>query len=151
MTSHLLRCPSALPSTPPLCSPSQLDACEYFLLYLTSATWTSGAASEAYTREVDSAQRKGVQLLPVHEFPSVIDDDPQRGACDFNDMWKAGWTPEHLLTGDTNVYKQIAIALKPGRWRKAGLATVVSKMVKGGGERKPVATCNNDKISPDIN
>ena len=41
-------------------------------------------------------------------------------------------------TGRT--HKQIAIALKPGAWRKAGLATVVSKMANGGGERKQLAS-----------
>jgi hypothetical protein len=43
-----------------------------------------------------------------------------------------------LLTGEANVYKQIAIALKPGAWRRAGLATVLIKMGEGGGERQPV-------------
>ena len=88
---------------------------------------------------MEAALRKGVHLLPVHEMPSAVDDDPQRGACAFNDFWN-DCTPNHLLKGDANIYKQIAIALKPGAWRKAGLATVVGKMAKGGGERQPVVT-----------
>ena len=51
------------------------------LVYLTSATWTRGATSVAFAIEVCEALRKGVHLLPVHEYPSVVDDDPQRGAC----------------------------------------------------------------------
>ena len=47
-------------------------------------------------------------------------------------------TTPSLLTDRANIYKQIAIALKPGAWRKAGLATVISKMVDGGGERDEV-------------
>ena len=118
---------------------AELEQCEHMLLYLTSATWTSGEASAAFTREVELAQRLGVHLLLVHEFPSALDDDAStRGACDFNDMWNEGWTPKHLLTGEANVYKQIAIALKPGAWRRAGLATVLIKMGEGGGERQPV-------------
>ena len=88
-----------------------------------------------YARGRAGAQRLGVHLLLVHEFPSALDDDAStRGACDFNDMWNEGWTPKHLLTGEANVYKQIAIALKPGAWRRAGLATVLIKMGEGGGE-----------------
>ena len=118
---------------------ADLDQCEHMLLYLTSTTWTSGKASSAFTREVEQAQRLGVHLLLVHEFPSAMDDDAStRGACDFNDFWNDGWTPKHLLAGEANVYKQIAIALKPGAWRAAGLATVFMKMVEDGGERMPI-------------
>ena len=119
---------------------AELNQCEHMLLYLTSATWTRGEASAAFAREVEEAQRLGVHLLLVHEFPSVLDDEgaSTRGACDFNDFWNEGWTPKHLLTGESNVYKQIAIALKPGAFRAAGLATVIGKMGEGGGERRPL-------------
>ena len=59
--------------------------------------------------------------------------------------------------GDANVYKQIAVALKPGAWRKAGLATIVPKLAQGGGERRPItaecmswitATKCADKVLP---
>ena len=112
----------------------QMDNCELFLLYLTSATWTSLSA-KAFAEDVVEAQRLGVKLLLAHEFPSFIGDDASRHACAFNDMWKAGWTPEHLLKGDTNVYKQIATALKPGGWRKAGLAKLAQSLAEGGGKR----------------
>jgi len=121
----------------------QLDAlveCDHFLLYLTSATWTSGEASAQFALEVCEAHRLGVHLLPVHEFPSMIDDADasQRGACAFNDFWNDDWTPKHLLKGDANVYRQIAIALKSDEWRKAGLVTVLDKMHGFDGERQVI-------------
>jgi hypothetical protein len=118
---------------------AELEQCEHMLVYLTSATWTTAEGSVQYAREVAHAQRLGVHLLLVHEFPSAMDEPGNpRGACDFNDFWNEGWTPKHLLTGEANVYKQIAIALKPGAWRAAGLATVALKMGEGGGERQPI-------------
>ena len=118
---------------------AELEQCEHMLLYLTSATWTTAEHSISFAREVAQAQRLGVHLLLVHEFPSVMDEaGSTRGACDFNDFWNEGWTPKHLLTGKANVYQQIAIALKPGAWRIAGLATVALKMGEGGGERLPI-------------
>ena len=118
---------------------AELGQSEHMVIYLTSATWTSGEESAAFTREVEEAQRLGIHLLLVHEFPSAVEDiGTTRGACNFNDFWNDGWTPRHLLTGNANVYKQIAIALKPGAWRDAGLATVALKMSEGGGERRPI-------------
>ena len=107
---------------------NELDRCDHFLLYLTSRTWTSGGASAAFAREVRHAQRLGVHVLLAHEYPSVIEDDSIRDACPFNDFWAADSTPEDLLN-ENNVYLEIAIALKPGHWRKAGLATLARKMV----------------------
>ena len=77
----------------PIRSTNQLGAladCEYFLLYLTSATWTSGEMSAQFAYEVCEAHRQGVCLLLAHEFPSMIDgaSAPQRGACAFNDFWR---------------------------------------------------------------
>ena len=46
-----------------------------------------------------------------------------------------------------NIYKQIAIALKPGAWRMAGLATIVSKMADGSGEREMVEVKEPDYSS----
>ena len=117
----------------------ELDECEFMLVYLTSATWTQGQASMALAREVSAAHRLGVPMLTVHEFPTMMEDDAVRGACSFNDFWKDGWTPRHLLVGDANIYKQIALALKTGAWRAAGLATVIGKIREsGGGDRHPI-------------
>ena len=38
-------------------------------------------------------------------------------------------SPEHLKSGDANIYKQIATPLKAGAWRKTGLALVVAAPV----------------------
>ena len=120
---------------------AELDGCELMLLYLTSDTWTSAKHSAWLAHEVCEAMRLGVPLLLVHESPSALDksDASNRRACDFNDFWNEGWTPKHLLTGDANIYKKIAIALKPGDWRAAGLASVIRAMRESsGGERQPV-------------
>ena len=117
---------------------ADLEGCKHMLLYLTNATWTSGEVSAAFVKEIEAAQKLGIHLLAVHEFPSILDDSsvPNRGACHFNDFWKEGWTPKHLLSRDAHVYKEIAIALKPGAWRVAGLATVIIKMCEGSGESR---------------
>ena len=115
----------------------ELDQCEHMLLYLTSETWTRGEASARFAHEVCEAQRKGVHLLLAHEFPSVLEDErTARHACNFNDFWSDGWTPRWLLAGDSNVYKQIAIALKPDAWRTAGLVKLGLELAKGGGPRE---------------
>ena len=63
---------------------------------------------------------------------ATSDDGTARGACDFNDFWNDGWTPKHLLRGEANVYKQIAIALKGGAWRKASMVMVAQAVAEGG-------------------
>ena len=65
--------------------------------------------------QVCEAQRAGVHLLLAHELPSNLGDNEARHACAFDHFWREGWTPPHLLKGDANVYKQIAIALKVRR------------------------------------
>ena len=80
--------------------------------------------------------RAGVHLLLCHEFPSMLGDNEERAACAFNDFWNDGWTPPWLLKGDANVYRQIAIALKGGAWRPAGLAKLAKELAKGGGNRQ---------------
>ena len=120
---------------------AELDGCELMLLYLTSDTWTRVKHSAWLAHEVCEAMRLGVPLLLVHESPSAMDksDANTRRACDFNDFWNEGWTPKHLLTGDANIYKKIAIALKPGDWRAAGLASVIRAMRESSGiERQPI-------------
>ena len=116
---------------------SELSECEQFLLYLTRRTWTSGQASKAFAHEVCEAERLGVRLLLAHEFPSIVCDDAARGACPFGDFIHDS-TPKHLLQGAAAVYTQIAIALKAGAWRRAGLVALAFKLAEGGGERAPV-------------
>ena len=70
----------------------ELEDCEHFLLYLTSATWTSGETSERFADEIRRALHRGVHLVPVHEFQSMLEADTVRGACSFNDFWNEGWS-----------------------------------------------------------
>ena len=51
-------------------------------------------------------------------------------------FFQDGWTPKHLLRA--NVYDEIAVALKDGAWRKAGLALLRKKLAERPGERLPV-------------
>ena len=115
---------------------AQLSECDHFRPL--TAGRTSGKTSVAFACEVAQAHRMGVHLLPVHESPARS-RTRARDACAFNDFWKDGWTPRHLLQGPANVYKQIAIALKAGPWRPAGLALVIKKMAEtADGERRPI-------------
>ena len=112
-----------------------LDRCEHMLLYLTTKTWTNGKHSLELARELGKARRKAVHLLLVHELPSHVLDDglgTDRGACDFYDLWKEGWTPPYLLA--SNLYSQIAFPLKPNEFHRAALAVVLGKLSEGGGE-----------------
>ena len=59
--------------------------------------------------------------------------DVDRHACEFSDFFREGWTPKHLLRA--NLYGEIAIALKAGAWRKAGLALVAAKLAARVGEQ----------------
>ena len=115
----------------------QLSSCDYMLLYLTSATWTSGASSAQYATEVLTALKAGVALLPVHEYPSALEADGVRKACEFDEFWRDDWTPKHLLQGEFNIYRKIAIPLKPGAWRQPGLMQITLKLAEGGSPRQP--------------
>ena len=66
----------------------------------------------------------------------MLGDGEERCACAFDDFWREGWTPRWLLKGKANVYGQIAIALKGGAWREAGMAKLAKELGKGGGSRQ---------------
>ena len=99
----------------------------------------SGDESAAFAREVCKALQLGVPLLLAHEFPSAIEmtSGAKRGACPFDDFWNEGSTPKYLLQGNTHIYQQLAIALKPGEWRRAGLVRLALEMSNSRGERAP--------------
>ena len=80
------------------------------------------------------ALRTGVRIILAHEMPSLVhrEDDSWRHPCHFNEMWTPGWTPSFLLKGDANIYKQIAVALKAGPWRKPGLVQLGQKLAAKG-------------------
>ena len=122
---------------------NSLGKCDRMLLYLDQRTWTS-AKKDSETGErfpqrladdVANAFEMGVALQTVHEFPSAI-HDLTRHACDFDKFWND--TPEFLTQGKTNIYRQIALALKTGLWRKAGLAVLGSKLAALPSRREPV-------------
>ena len=72
----------------------------------------------------------------IHEFPSVV--GPPRHACDFGLFSGDDWTPAHLTGGATNLYKEIAFALKGLEWRAPGLVAVASKLAGSAAPHKPI-------------
>ena len=46
--------------------------------------------------------------------------------------------PGYLKVGDTNIYREIAIALKSGEWRAPGLSVLASAISKPGGEHTAI-------------
>ena len=72
----------------------------------------------------------------LEQFPSVV--GPTRHACEFGLMFGDDWTPAHLTGGPTNLYKEIALALKGVAWRKPGLVAVAAKLASSAGPHKPI-------------
>jgi hypothetical protein len=100
-----------------------LGACDRMLVYLTARTWTSGEASDALAREVARAMDAGVRLLLVHEQPGEIGGQAGRDAVPFDDFFVT--TPAPLL--ERQVYQaMIAVPLRGGAWREAGLALLAN-------------------------
>jgi len=115
---------------------NQLEQCDHMLVLLDDRTWTSGETTQQLIEHIYAAMRLGVHLCCVHEFPSVV--GPARHECEFALMFGDGWTPQYLQSGPTNLYKEIALALKGAEWRKPGLVAFASKLAAGGDERKPI-------------
>lgn len=113
--------------------PRELKRCERVLVYLTSATWTSGWQSEAFCAEVTQAMLLGVPLLLCHEMPG-LGRHRDRGGCEFGTFFST--TPMPLL--QANLYSQIATPLKEGAWRAASMVMVGCALAEKVGERKPV-------------
>ena len=86
------------------------------LVYLNAHTWTH--EPEALAAEIRDAIRQGVHLQPCHEFFSVIDPGSPRGALEFKAIMDV--TPADLKKWPTNIYSQIAIALKGDDQRDVG-------------------------------
>jgi hypothetical protein len=104
--------------------------CEHMLVLLDDRTWMSGETTAKLIEEIESAMAEGIHMLCVHEFPSVV--GPPRHECDFGLMFRSDWTPDHLQSGPTNLYKEIALALKGGEWRTPGLVALASKIATSG-------------------
>jgi len=63
-------------------------------------------------------------------------------------MFGDDWTPAHLTGGKTNLYKEIAFALKGAEWRQPGLVAVASKIAASAGEHKPIDVNVPDSYVP---
>jgi hypothetical protein len=103
---------------------SDLASCDHFLVYLNALTWAH--APEALAAEIREALRHGTHLQPCHEFPSVVDAGSARHALEFKQIMDA--TPADLKKWPTNIYSQIAIALKGGELREPGLANLAARL-----------------------
>jgi len=103
---------------------SDVGACDHMLVYLNALTWTHDP--ETFAAEIREAMRQGLHLQPCHEFPSVIDLGSERQALEFKQIMDA--TPADLKNWPTNVYSQIAIALKGGELREPGLANLATRL-----------------------
>ena len=123
-----------------------LDECDHMLLLLDDRTWRSGARTARLVEHIHAAMGIGVHILCVHEFPSLVGGP--RHACDFGLMFCDDWTPSHLTGGETNLYREIALALTSDAWRKPGLVAFASNLAKGGEERIPVEVPVSDEDGP---
>jgi len=61
-----------------------------------------------------------------------------RFACEFGLMFDDDWTPAHLTGGPTNLYKEIALALKGAEWRQPGFVAFASKLATSVREHQPI-------------
>jgi len=115
---------------------AMVGQCDHMLMLLDARTYTSGEDTAKLIEHVHAAMRAGVHINCIHEFPSVV--GPPRHECEFGRMFDDDWTPAHLTGGPTNLYKEIAFALKGVEWRQPGLVAVASKLAASAGPHKPI-------------
>jgi len=115
---------------------NQVASCDHMLVLLDERTYTSGEDTAKFIDHVHAAMRSGVHLNCIHEFPSVV--GPPRHECEFALMFGDDWTPAHLTGGKTNLYKEIAFALKGAEWRQPGLVAVASKLASSASVHTPI-------------
>jgi hypothetical protein len=106
---------------------AEIKTCARILLYLDGATWTSGEQSDALAAEVGLAMGAGLQLILAHEMPGV--GQVKRGVH-FSTFFACaeGTTPSWLLK--MGIYDTIAVPLKGGPWRQAGLTLLKKEFAK---------------------
>jgi len=114
----------------------KLASCDHMLVLLDERTWTSGEDTAKLVEHIHQAMRVGVHLNCVHEFPAVV--GPPRHECEFGRMFNDDWTPAHLTGGKSNLYKEIALALKGVEWRQPGFVAFASKIAGSAVEHKPI-------------
>ena len=115
---------------------SKLALCDHMLVLLDERTWTSGDDTAKFVEHIHEAMRLGVHLNCIHEFPSVV--GAPRHECEFGLMFGDDWTPAHLTGGKTNLFKEIALALKGVEWRQPGLVAFASKIASSAAPHKPI-------------
>jgi len=125
---------------------SKLAQCDHMVVLLDQRTWTSGDDTAKFVEHIHEAMRIGVHLNCIHEFPAVV--GPRRFECEFGLMFNDDWTPPHLTGGKTNLYKEIAFALKGVEWRKPGQVAVASKLVASAAEHNPITVTVPDTYQP---
>ena len=92
----------------------EMEQCESMLCYLNGLTWTRGAGSFAFAKEVVAAFAKGVPVLLVHEMPG--DGQEARHGVAFGSFFAWNATPAALIKA--GIYATIAVAMKSGPWRE---------------------------------
>ena len=115
---------------------NNLALCDHMLVLLDRRTFMSGKDTAKFIEHMHQSMRIGVHMNCIHEFPSVV--GPPRHECDFGLFFNDDWTPAHLTGGPSNLYKEIAFALKGVEWRQPGVVAVASKIASSAGEHKPI-------------
>ena len=100
----------------------EMELCEFFMVYLTARTWTSGRLSASFAIELEAAMRKQMLLLLCYEEPGI--DHAVRHAAPFESFFvnPEGATPRNLV--NAGVYRRIAVPLQGGALRPASMALV---------------------------
>lgn len=88
-----------------------------FVLYLSKQTFL-GEAGDILAAEVRAARRAGASLLLLHE------NDGERGSAPFVHFFSS--TPSDLV--DDGIYKQLAVAMLPGRHRDVSLVLALKSL-----------------------
>jgi len=115
------------------CDTGQMHECESMLVYLTSASWTSGEESDKFADDVRQAKEEGLRLICAHET-LVGAQAEERHACTFESIMDC--TPYDLMREEPNVYGAIAMNLAGGEYRMPGLLRLAQQVAKGGGKRR---------------
>ena len=108
-----------------------LARCDCCIVYLHARTWDA-ATRDALAAEVSQAIATGTPLLLAHEMPG-LDDDGERHACAFGDLFAESATPAELLV--SGIYAKVAVPLKGGALRPVGIALLAKEVAAAAGDR----------------
>jgi len=126
---------------------ADLGACDHMLVCLNAQTWTYDP--EPFAAEVREAAHADLHLQPCHEYPSVVDPGSARQALEFKQIMDA--TPADLKKWPTNLFSQIAIALKGGELREPGLANLAQRLAQRHGKTKFKTTYGDAAVGSNSN